>query len=147
VWQLNRIIEDVMSYRILAKDAATKTAFLISHEPEAWFDTVGIDVALATKLEDEDALKALIDYIVELASLPDAINESHKAIVIDNIGYGGTSVCIEPGEPLVMGDGGAKLWRDLPGWSMEITESFQGKEKEILTVFSNCPFYLSLTPL
>lgn len=136
VWQLYRMIEEVMSYKTSAKDSATKTASLISRKPKAWFDIVGIDVALAVKLEDEDALEALVDYIVALASLPDAVNESHEPVVVDNIGYGGTSVLIEPGEPLVMGSGAAKLWRDLPGWSMEITEGFQGKDLYYICYYS-----------
>ncbi|RMZ74432.1 hypothetical protein GMOD_00003469 [Pyrenophora seminiperda CCB06] len=126
--QIYRTIENAMSHKTLAKDSATKTASLISKDPKVWFDVVGIDVSLAVRLQDDEALRALVDYLVELASLPDAINESDETVVVENIGYGGASVCIEPGEPLVMGDGGAKLWRDLPDWSMVMTESFQGPE-------------------
>jgi hypothetical protein len=128
VWQLHRTIEDVLSFKASTKDAATKTASLISHEPKAWFKFVWIEVALAEKLEDGEALKVLVDYIVALASLLDAVNESHGAVVVDNVGYGGASVTIEPGEPLAIGSGGARLWGDLPDRNIEITESFQGKD-------------------
>jgi len=127
LWQLYRVFEDTMTRKTSAKDSTSKTASLVSSEPKAWYDVIGIYLTCAEKIADEDALKALVDYIVELASLPDAINESHETVVIDHIGYAGASVLIEPGEPLVMGYGGKRLWRDLPDLSMEITERFQGK--------------------
>jgi len=135
LWQLYRILEDTITRKASAKDSASRTASLVSSEPKAWYDVIGIYVTSAEKIADEDALKALVDYIVELASLPDAINESHETVVIDHIGHAGASVPIEPGEPLVMGYGGKRLWRDLPDLSMEITERFQGPEQ-----------YLSDTP-
>ncbi|KAI4921817.1 hypothetical protein J4E90_000244 [Alternaria incomplexa] len=124
-----------MTRKASAKDSASKTASLVSSEPKAWYDVIGIYLTSAEKIADEDALKALVEYIVELASLPDAINESHETVVIDHIGHAGASVPIEPGEPLVMGYGGERLWRDLPDLSMELTERFQGPEQ-----------YLSDTP-
>jgi len=135
LWQLYRILEDTITRKASAKDSASRTASLVSSEPKAWYDVIGIYVTSAEKIADEDALKALVDYIVELASLPDAINESHETVVIDHIGHAGASVPIAPGEPLVMGYGGKRLWRDLPDLSMEITEHFQGPEQ-----------YLSDTP-
>lgn len=57
-WQVYRAIEGITSHKASATDAATKTAFLISHEPTTWSKVVGIDIALATKIEDKDALKA-----------------------------------------------------------------------------------------
>jgi len=135
LWQLYRMFEDTMTGKASAKDSASKTASLVSSEPKAWYDVIGIYVTSAEKIADEDALTVLVDYIVELASLPDAINESHETVVIDHIGHAGASVPIAPGEPLVMGYGGKRLWRDLPDLSMEITEHFQGPEQ-----------YLSDTP-
>lgn len=127
VWQLYGIFEDTMTRKVSAKDSASKTASLVSSTPKAWYDVIGIYVTAAEKIADEDALEALVDYIVELASLPDALNESHELVVIDHIGHAGASVRINPGEPLVMGSGGKRLWRDLPDWSMEITERLQGR--------------------
>jgi hypothetical protein len=125
--QIFRILEDLMSHKASSKDLATETASLVASNPAAWDDVLGIYLSAAEKVADEDALKALVDYIVQLASLPDAFNESHEALIVDHIGYAGTSVRIEPGEPLVIGDGGKRLWRDLPNFSMNITERFQGK--------------------
>jgi hypothetical protein len=129
-----------MSIKASSKDAATNTASLIASNPNAWYDLIGIYLGAAEKVADEDALKALVDYIVELASLPDASNESHEAVIVDHIGYAGASVRIEPGEPLVLGEGGKRLWRDLPNYSMAITENFQGK-------FFYCIYYCSLSDL
>lgn len=123
---LFRLVGDVMSSRMSPEDAATQTASLVSRDPNTWFDFVGIDVALAERIEDEDALAALVDYLAALASLPDAVNESQEAVIVEHIGYEGASVRIEPGELLVIGDSGKRLWKDLPGWSMNITENFQG---------------------
>jgi len=155
LWHLYRIFEDTMTREASAKDSASRTASLVSSEPKAWYDVIGIYVTSAEKIADEDALKALVDYIVELASLPDAINESHETVVIDHIGHAGASVPIEPGEPLVMGYGGKRLWKDLPDLSMEITERFQGKRCQqcaVVALFINLLVnigpeqYLSDTP-
>jgi hypothetical protein len=125
--QIFRILEDLMSHKASSKDLATETASLVASNPAAWDDVLGIYLSAAEVVADEDALKALVDYIVQLASLPDAFNESHEALIVGHIGYAGSSVRIEPGEPLVLGDGGKRLWRDLPNFSMNITERFQGK--------------------
>ncbi|KAI4959143.1 hypothetical protein J4E86_002864 [Alternaria arbusti] len=146
LWQLYRIFENTMTGKASAKDSASKTASLVSSEPKAWYDVIGIYVTSAEKIADEDALKALVDYIVELASLPDAINESHETVVIDHIGHAGASVPIEPGETLVMGYGGKRLWKDLPDLIMEITERFQVALFVGLLVNIGPEQYLSDTP-
>jgi hypothetical protein len=138
--QLFHILEDLMSNKASSKDAATNTASLIASNPDAWYDLIGIYLGAAQKVADEDALKALVDYIVELASLPDATNESHEAVVVDHIGYAGASVRIDPGDPLVLGEGGKRLWRDLPNYSIAITENFQGTQ-------FHCIKYCSLSNL
>ncbi|KAF2123510.1 hypothetical protein P153DRAFT_328083 [Dothidotthia symphoricarpi CBS 119687] len=126
--QIFHILEDLMSHKASSKDSATKTASLVASHPDAYWDLIGIYLGAAVRIADEDALRALVDYIVELASLPNAFNESQEAVVVDHVGYAGASVRIEPGELLAMGDGGKKLWRDLPNFSMEITERLQGPE-------------------
>lgn len=128
LWQIYHIIEDLMSHKASSKDSATKTASLVASNPYAWYDVIGICIVSAERVADDNALKALVDYIVELAKLPDAFNETNEAVIIDHICYAGASVRIEPGEPLKIGDSGKKLWRDLPNFSMKITEHFQGKE-------------------
>lgn len=127
--QLFHIFEDLLSHKAPPKTSAVKTARIVASNPHAWYDVIGIYLTTAEKVADEDALQALVNYIVELASLPNAVNESHEAMIVDHIGYAGSSVRIEPGEPLALGEEGKKLWRDLPSFSMEITERFQGKQR------------------
>jgi hypothetical protein len=65
-----------------------------------------------------------VDYIVELASLPNPINEGPGVKTwIRGEGEIIEQVCIQPGEPIFI-DG--LLLRDMPAFAMNVTERFQG---------------------
>lgn len=88
---------------------------------------LGLHFSAAETLNDEVPLQRLVDYMVELASLPDAINNGTTAQIIEVIERGDSKEKrIEVGEVFELGDDG-RLWRDLPGFGWNLTESFQGK--------------------
>jgi hypothetical protein len=129
-WQLVGVIENLLLCNASPKETAAKTASLIvsSENPEiAWSNHLGIYLSAAETFTDEKELKVLVDYIVELASLPDAVNEGPKTKTWTSE-QGETvnqEVCVKPGEEIVLS--GGRLWRDLPEFSMNVTERFQGE--------------------
>ena len=128
-WQLVGVIENLLLGNASPKDLAANTASLImsSDDPETlWSNHLGIYLSAAQTFADEKELKALVDYIVELASLPDAVNDS-SVVKTWTSGEGErvTQVCVKPGEEIVHIFG--KLWRELPQFGMNLTERFQGE--------------------
>ncbi|KAF1830462.1 hypothetical protein BDW02DRAFT_534015 [Decorospora gaudefroyi] len=107
--QLINVLEGLLASTLSPKDAATKTASLIMSQKDVntpWSNTIGMCLKAAEDFADEKELQALVDLLVELASLPDAINE------------------------------GGKLWSELPEFSWNLTESFQGPELSLWNVGS-----------
>ncbi|XPS77784.1 hypothetical protein M3J09_009811 [Ascochyta lentis] len=125
--QLLDALEDLLSYKLSPEDTATRSASLILSEIDVstpWTNVVGMVLDAATTFNDEKILITLIDYLVELASLPDAINKGPGVKTID-VG-GGEIWQIQPDQAIVFAEG--KLWRDLPTYSWNVTENFQGPE-------------------
>ncbi|CZT20214.1 uncharacterized protein RCC_06071 [Ramularia collo-cygni] len=77
----------------------------------------------------ESISKRIVDFIIALATLPDAINYSSQPKTATTHHPHVTSgvLTFQPGEPVVFEENGV-LWRDLPNWSMMITETHQGPE-------------------
>lgn len=123
--QLVSVIDHLLSHKASPKEAAAKTSFVIMSQRDIgtpWSNVLGLCLDAAEEFEDEKELEALGDYIVDLASLPDAINEGSEVKTFD---VGGETFRIEPGQAVVFEEG--KLWRDLPMFSPNVTESFQGE--------------------
>ena len=123
--QLVNVIDDLLSGTSSPKDSAAKTASLVMSQKDVdtpWSNLLGLYLNAAEKFADEKALRVLVDYIVELANLPDAINEGPETKTFD---AGGRILSIEPGQAIEFDEG--KLWRDLPRFSSDLTESFQGE--------------------
>lgn len=123
------ILDDLISFRISPGDAAYKTASLVLSQANVetiWLNTTGLVVSAAETLDDEKIAIVLIDFLVELASLPDATNPGPGAMTINEGGY--DSWMIEPGQPIDLL--GGRLWRDLPQYSWTVTETFQGKQNQ-----------------
>lgn len=59
-----------------------------------WSNVLGLCLDATEKFADENDLRALADYTVELTSLPDTVNESSEAKTLD---AGGETLYIEPG--------------------------------------------------
>jgi hypothetical protein len=60
------------------KNGAAQTASLTVAQDDVsmpWFNTVGVHSRAAQYFDDEEPSKTLVDYIVELANFPNAINE------------------------------------------------------------------------
>ncbi|KAH7399418.1 hypothetical protein BKA66DRAFT_556248 [Pyrenochaeta sp. MPI-SDFR-AT-0127] len=132
--QLLSIIDDLLLHKSSPKDSAAKTSSLILSQQDIgtpWSNVLGLCLNAAENFEDKKDLKALGDYMVELASLPDAINEGAEPKTLD---VGGETSRIEPGQAVVFEEG--KLWRDLPMFSWNVTESFQGPEKYLANLSS-----------
>ncbi|CAE7188779.1 hypothetical protein P3342_008998 [Pyrenophora teres f. teres] len=69
------VLENLLSNQTTPKDAATETASLILFREDAetlWNNLWGLYLSAAETFGEEQELGALVDYIVELASLPDA---------------------------------------------------------------------------
>jgi hypothetical protein len=127
-WQLVGVIEALLLGNVSPKASAAKTAFLITsqNDPDTpWQNHLGISLSAAEKFGEETQQKALVDYIVELASLPNPINEG-PGVKTWTAGEGERieQVRIEPGEPILI-DG--LLLRDMPAFGMNVGERFQGK--------------------
>lgn len=132
--QLVSVIDGLLSGTSSPKDSAAKTASLIMSQEDVgtpWSNLLGLYLNAAEKFADEKALRALADYIVQLANLPDAVNEGPEAKILDE---GGRTVRVEPGETVVFEEG--KLWSDLPRLSYNVTESFQGPERYLANLQS-----------
>ncbi|KAF2196096.1 hypothetical protein GQ43DRAFT_445421 [Delitschia confertaspora ATCC 74209] len=125
--QLVSVLDNLLSGKSSPKESAAKTASLIMSQENVdipWNNLLGLYLDAVEKFADEKDLKALVDYIVELASLPDAVNEGPETKTLD---VGGKTLRIEPGQAVVFEEG--TLWRDLPRFSSNVTESFQGPER------------------
>ena len=123
--KLVSIMEKLLSLDISPSDAATRTAALIItqkdvHTPVS--NLVGMYYGAVQDIDDEKILVVLVDYLAELASLPDAINEGPETKIVWT-GLG--EQFVEPGQPIVFETG--KLWSDLPEWGWNLTEILQGK--------------------
>jgi len=118
-------LEALLSHNISPKDAAAQTASLIMGEMDTdtpWSNNVGLHLKAAQAFDDEKVLQALVDYIIELASLPDPIHEAHEQKTV------GTPLGIEyvnPGGPVEIDS--RVLWRSLPDYSMTLSEWLQGE--------------------
>lgn len=121
------VLDNLIALKLLPEDAATTAASLVLSQTDVstpWANFVGLVLDAAATFDDEKVLGALTEYLVELASLPDAVNEGPEAKTID-IG-GGELWYAQPGKAIVFSEG--KLWRDLPMYSWNVTEHFQGEE-------------------
>ncbi|KAH8731032.1 hypothetical protein GQ44DRAFT_809006 [Phaeosphaeriaceae sp. PMI808] len=124
--QLIDTLDELLSGKYSSKDSATKTATLIMSQRDVdtpWNNLIGLYLNVVSSFANEKSLGALAGYIVELANLPDAVNEGPEAKISD---VGGMELRIEPGQAIGIEVG--KLWRDLPGFSWNLTENFQGPE-------------------
>jgi hypothetical protein len=125
-FKLVSIMEKLLSFDISPSDAAAQTAALITTEKDVLTpasNLVGIYYGAVQDMDDEKILGVLVDYLAELASLPDAINEGPETKIVWT-GLGDRY--IEPGQPIVFESG--KLWSDLPEWGWNLTEILQGKQ-------------------
>jgi hypothetical protein len=126
------IIDDLISFRVSATDAASRAAALVlSHAAvdTIWLNTIGMFINAAETIDDEKVSAALTDFLVELASLPDAVNPGPEAMTADDDGQG-KPLRIEPGQAVILQ--GGKLWKDLPQYSWNVTETFQGEHSQIV---------------
>lgn len=125
--QLLNVLEGLLSLDTPPSDAAAQTASLIITQKDIntpWSNHIGMYYDAVRNFDDEKVLRALVDYLAELASLPDAINEGPKTKIIwTSLG----NRHIEPGQPIFLDEG--KLWSDLPEFSWNLTELLQGKYK------------------
>lgn len=117
------VLEKLLTTDLSPGDAASQTASLILAQEDVgtpWSNHIGLYYHAVQNIDNEDILKILIDYLAELASLPDAINEGPgvKIVEVDN-------ARIEPGQPVRVA--GGKLWRDLPEFNWNLSEIFQGE--------------------
>lgn len=119
------ILDDLISFRIPPEDAASKTASLVLSHADVdtiWLNITGLVIKAAETFEDEKISGALIDFLVELASLPDAVNPGPEVMTAND---DQNPSITKPGQPVVFQ--GGKLWRDLPQYSWNVTETFQGE--------------------
>lgn len=130
-YRLVTILTDALSGTISSLESAKRTDSLVTtciyvDAGMLFMNLLGLHFSAAETLNDEVILQCLADYMVELASLPDAINKGPIAQVIEAIDKGDSKEKrIEVGEVFELGDEGV-LWRDLPGFGWNLTESFQG---------------------
>jgi len=134
------ILTDTLSGHSSATEAARETDALFTTciEVEAntlFANLLGLHFAAAEILDDQVLLQRLVDYMVELASLPDAVNKTPGVQIIDVVEMGERKQRrIEVGEVFGLGEDG-RLWRDLPGFGWNLTERFQG---ECLAMLARC---------
>ncbi len=94
---------------------------------------MGIYLNAVQEMNEEKVLKRLVDYLVEIASLPDAINEGPGPKMVST-SFGNKQ--IEPGEPIDLDEG--RLWRDIPQYSWNLSEVIQGAQNFKAAAFLNC---------
>lgn len=124
-YNLVSIMEKHLSFDISPSDAAAQTASLIMTQKDVETpacNLVGIYYSAVQDIDDENILGVLVDYLVELAGLPDAINKGPETKIV---GTGLGDRYIEPGQPIIFESG--KLWSELPEFGWNLTEILQGK--------------------
>jgi len=132
--RLVSVLENLLSGKTIPKDAATETASLIMSQEDVgtpWNNLLGLYFSAAEAFGNEHELGALVNYVVELASLPDANNEGQETKTAD---IGGEVLRIKPSEAVVLGED--RLWSGLPQFSQNVTESFQGPEMYLANLSS-----------
>jgi hypothetical protein len=118
------ILDNLLTRRVSPVDSAAKSASFITSQVDAPFgNLLGVYFSAIENSTDDADLQVLVDYIVALSRLPNAVNKGPEAMAVDT---GGFFKKIYPGEDIIL-EGKKRLWRDLPGLSMVITESFQGR--------------------
>jgi hypothetical protein len=128
--QLVTVIDDMILEKYTPQAAAQRTASLVMREtePETPFgEILAVCQHAAMALENENDMKKVVDFLIALASLPDAINDASepKKASTYNPEVKSGILTFRPGEAIVFETG--VLWRDLPGWQMMITEEHQGQ--------------------
>lgn len=126
----------VLSGEVRTAESVEHAADLVvsQREPSIPFANLqGMCLHAAEAFSDEAALERLADWLVALAHLPDALNHSTEGMIESQTmlpdGTWGTRV-IKPGKPIRLEEG--LLWRDLPGFSMNVTERTQGPEQYLI---------------
>ncbi|KAH6615373.1 hypothetical protein C7974DRAFT_367648 [Boeremia exigua] len=121
------VLEGLLLQNISPRDAAAQTASHILSEEDIstpWSNHVGMHLHAVQNFSDEETLRLLAAYLIELASLPDAITSGPGPKTIETALGRET---IEPGQRIEL-DGGT-LWSGLPEYSWNLSESFQGPEQ------------------
>lgn len=128
---LEDILDDVLAGNATATDSAAKAASMVISQEDvsrAFDNFLASYFKAIESMANEPSLTLLVDYIVALASLPDAYNEGPEP---KKISIGGDEIkIINPGESIAWYE--RSLWRGLAGFSMLVTESFQGTLSLIL---------------
>jgi hypothetical protein len=123
--QLIIILDELISSQTSPTASACTTATLVEAQHDislALANLIGFFFSAAESNTSLDALNLLVAYLVELTKQPDAINSSSETKIWD--AGGGEIYEIPPGAPII---GEAKrLWRELPMFSWNVTEMFQG---------------------
>ena len=120
------IIDELLSSKKSPESSASATACLVEAQDEISFalaDLVGLYHSAAESCTSLKELELLVAYLVELARLPDAVNRGPEARSWDVPGLEPPPK-IEVEEVIVIE--GKRLWSQLPGFSMHLTEMFQG---------------------
>ena len=126
------IIDELLSSKTSPESSASATASLVEAQDDISFalaDLVGLYYSAAESCTSLKELELLVAYLVALARQPDAVNRGPKARSWDVPGLEPPRK-IEVGEVIVIE--GKRLWSQLPGFSMHLTEMFQGKFVESL---------------
>lgn len=135
-YQLVTVLSQLLIGAAATSESVAQTASLVvSHQyPDTAFaNLLGMVLKAAEAIEDQTALQRLADWLVDLAHLPDAVNDTGDSKVIPETRLPDGSVgdrIIQPGELIELESG--KLWRDLPGFAMNVTESTQGPEQYLV---------------
>ncbi|KAF2871798.1 hypothetical protein BDV95DRAFT_572856 [Massariosphaeria phaeospora] len=126
------IVEAALIGTSAPADAAVATASLIMSQEDVstpWANLTGLWLNAAESLADKQELRTLVEYVVAVAGLPDAVNEGPGVKVVDT--GGGLISRIEPGQAVC--DGKLRFWQDLPSYSWTLGDVFQGPESWIFT--------------
>lgn len=127
--QIVTTIDDMIISKHTPQVAADQAAAIVMREsmPEnPYAEVLNIPLKAALYL-DESGLKKLVGFVTALANLPDAINNSSspKTATTYHPEVKSGILTFQPGDPIVFENG--VLWRDLPDWRMNITETHQGR--------------------
>jgi hypothetical protein len=127
--QLVTIIDGMILSDHTPESAAAKAATIVLGEamPEdPYAELLRIPFHAALFL-DEPGLRKLVDFLIALANLPDAINTSStpKTATTFHPEVKDGILSFRPGDTIVFENG--VLWKDLPNWKMNVTETHQGQ--------------------
>ncbi|KAI4849527.1 hypothetical protein E4T44_03297 [Aureobasidium sp. EXF-8845] len=123
-WHIIETFRDVLESKCEPREAAERLADIIQGTEIPYHNMWGCFFSAVEHFSDIKMLSSLSDLLACLASLPGSINTPRRAIPIDSLEQPTNRI----DRPTIVNDEQERFWRDLPCFSLYLTERTQGPE-------------------